>query len=196
MNYLHIIPTDIYIQIYKCIYDDCMKEVVSNFTVKRNTNYKDKLIRRIMNDDIWIYYTSLDMFNAVSLGIIGNACNMMGDIRETELIDEELYYLSKITEYNFRQYHYMILITELPENFKEASCIRMKLSYVDTPLYYLLKDFLTTWIELIYYTNKLVKEYVLINNLEMELDFFPLLRFEVVLENGYTVIVPCFEELY
>jgi hypothetical protein len=30
----------------------------------------------------------------------------------------------------------------------------------------------------------------------MELDFFPLLRFEVVLENGYTVIVPCFEELY
>lgn len=203
MNYLHIIPTDIYTQIYKYIYDDCMKDIVFSHNDKRNTKYKHKLIRRIMNDDIWIYYTSLEIFNAVSLGIVSDA----NDANETDLIDEELYYLSKITEYNLKMYHYDILITELPEKFKDASCIRMKLSNIDvllglniedtedniyTPLYYLFKECLTTWLELIYYTNKLLKEYLLLNDLE--LDFFTLYRFDTVIENGYTVIVPYFEE--
>ena len=62
------------------------------------------------------------------------------------------------------------------------------------PLYYLLNDFLTTWLELIYYTNKLLNEYLLIHNLTMNINFFQLDRFDTVIENGYMVIVPVFEE--
>ena len=42
----------------------------------------------------------------------------------------------------------------------------------------------------IYYTNKLVKEYLIVSNLDM--DMLPLYRFDTVIENGYTVIVPSF----
>ena len=189
MNYLHIIPTDIYTQIYKYIYDDCMKDIVFSHNDKRNRKYYNKMIRKIMNDDIWIHYTSLDIFNLVSLGISDD--NDRDDSDDYDYLDEEMYYLAKITENNFRRYHYNILITELPEIFKEATCIRMTLSLYDMPLYYLLKDFLTTWIELIYFTDKLVKEYLVLNNLEM--DMIPLYRFDTVIENGYTVIVPSFE---
>ena len=195
-NYLEIIPSDIYTQIYKHIYDDCMKDIVFSYNDKRNRNYKNKVIRRIINDDIWIHYTSLEIFNLVSLGIISdsdddaNADGVGSD--DTDYLDEEMYYLTKITEANFNRFHYNILITELPESFKEASCIRMALSYHNTqPLYYLLKDYITTWIELIYYTNKLVKEYLIVSNLDM--DMLPLYRFDTVIENGYTVIVPSFE---
>ena len=192
MNYLHIIPTDIYTQIYKYVYDDCMKDIVFSYNDKRNRKYYNKLIRKIMNDDIWIHYTSLDIFNIVSLGIVNDEGEDHGD---TDYIDEEFYYLTKITENNFKRYHYNILISELPDNVKEATCIRMTLPYYDTDdslsLYYLLKEFLTTWIELIYYTNKLLKEYLILNNLE--LDMIPLYRFDTVIENGYTVIIPSFE---
>jgi len=193
MNYLHIIPTDIYTQIYKYIYDDCMKDIVFSHNDKRNRKYYNKMIRKIMNDDIWIHYASLDIFNLTSLGIIGsNGSGSSGnEYGDSDYLDEEMYYLTKITENNFRRYHYNILITELPEIFKEATCIRMTLSLYDIPLYYLLKDFLTTWIELIYFTDKLVKEYLVLNNLEM--DMIPLYRFDTVIENGYTVIVPSFE---
>ena len=193
MNYLHIIPTDIYTQIYKYVYDDCMKDIVRSYNDKRNTKYKNKLIRKIMNDDIWIHYTSLDIFNHVSLGLLAES-NVDND-NDNDLLDEEMYYLTKITEYNFRMYHYSILITELPDVFKDASCIRITLLNDDdiVPLYYLFKDFITTWIELIYYTNKLVKEFLILNNLQM--DFFPLYRYDTVIENGYTVLVPYFEEL-
>jgi hypothetical protein len=194
MNYLHIIPTDIYTQIYKYIYDDCMKDIVFSHNDKRNRKYYNKMIRKIMNDDIWIHYASLDIFNLTSLGIIGNGSgdsNGGNDYGDSDYLDEEMYYLTKITENNFRRYHYNILITELPEIFKEATCIRMTLSLYDIPLYYLLKDFLTTWIELIYFTDKLAKEYLVLNNLEM--DMIPLYRFDTVIENGYTVIVPSFE---
>ena len=192
-NYLEIIPSDIYTQIYKYIYDDCMKDIVFSYNDKRNRNYKNKVIRRIINDDIWIHYTSLEIFNLVSLGIISdsdaNADGVGSD--DTDYLDEEMYYLTKITEANFNRLHYNILIAELPESFKEALCIRMALSYHNTqPLYYLLKDYITTWIELIYYTNKLVKEYLIVSNLDM--DMLPLYRFDTVIENGYTVIVPSF----
>ena len=191
-NYLEIIPSDIYTQIYKYIYDDCMKDIVNSYNDKRNRNYKNKVIRRIINDDIWIHYTSLEIFNLVSLGIIGNGDADGVGSDDTDYLDEEMYYLTKITAANFNRFHYNILITELPESFKEASCIRMALSYHNTqPLYYLLKDYITTWIELIYYTNKLVKEYLIVSNLDM--DMLPLYRFDTVIENGYTVIVPSFE---
>ena len=190
-NYLEIIPSDIYTQIYKYIYDDCMKDIVISYNDKRNSNYKNKVMRRIINDDIWIHYTSLEIFNLVSLGIIGDGDDN-GYADDTDYLDEEMYYLTKITEANFNRFHYNILIAELPESFKEASCIRMTVSYHNTqPLYYLLKDYITTWIELIYYTNKLVKEYLIVSNLDM--DMLPLYRFVTVIENGYTVIVPSFE---
>jgi hypothetical protein len=204
MNYLNIIPHDIYTQIYKYVYNDCMKEVVSSYNDKRNNKYKDKFFQNIINDNNRICYTYLDIFNPISFGIINNYENMEND---TDLLDEEIYYLSKITEYNFRKYHYNILINDLPDNFKEATCIRIKLSNIDIllgfddlddtiypPLYYLFKDFLTTWLELIYYTNKLLNEYLLINNLVFNVNFFPLYKFETIIENGYVVIVPFFEE--
>jgi len=204
MNYLNIIPHDIYTQIYKYVYNDCMKEVVSSYNDKRNNKYKDKFFQNIINDNNRICYTYLDIFNPISFGIINNYENMEND---TDLLDEEIYYLSKITEYNFRKYHYNILINDLPDNLKEATCIRIKLSNInillgfddldDTiypPLYYLFKDFVTTWLELIYYTNKLLNEYLLINNLVFNVNFFPLYKFETIIENGYVVIVPFFEE--
>ena len=168
-----------------------MKDIVFYYNDKRNRNYKNKVMRRIINDDIWIHYTSLEIFNLVSLRIIGNGDDN-GYADDTDYLDEEMYYLTKITEANFNRFHYNILIAELPESFKEASCIRMTVSYHNTqPLYYLLKDYITTWIELIYYTNKLVKEYLIVSNLDM--DMHPLYRFDTVIENGYTVIVPSFE---
>ena len=207
-----------------------MTELVNRARDKRNTKYKDKFLKAIMNEDVRLYYTSLEMFNMVSLGIIDededcdkyyagetgdadDACET-GETGETSEL-EELYYLSDITEYNFRKHHYDILITaELPENFKDATCIKMKLTNIDTllgfnegfhngddendnvyiPLYYLLEDFLTTWLELIYYTNKLLNEYLAINNIVINVNFFPLYRFDTIVENGYKVIVPFFEE--
>ena len=220
MSYLTIIPHDIYTLIYKYVYKDCMNELVKNANDKRNGKYKDKFIKTIINGDVRLYYTSLEMFNMVSLGIIGKdeKCEEYYESYESyesyeggEL--EELYYLSDITEYNFRKHHYDILITaELPENFKDATCIKMKLTNIDTllgfnegfnngdedniyiPLYYLLEDFLTTWLELIYYTNKLLNEYLAINNIVINVNFFPLYRFDTIVENGYKVIVPFFEE--
>jgi len=210
MNYLHIIPCDIYTQIYKYVYNDCMREVVSSYNDKRNNKFKDKYLAYIVNDENRIYYTSLEMFNLGSFGIINKYENYYNHyVDDDDMLDEELYYLSKITEYNFKKYHYNILITELPDNLKEATCIRLRLSNIDVllgfdtedpddiiypPLYYLLNDFLTTWLELIYYTNKLLNEYLLIHNLTMNINFFQLDRFETVIENGYIVIVPVFEE--
>lgn len=207
MSYLHILPYDIYTQIYKYVYNDCMKDIISTYKDKRNNKYKDKFIQNILNDDNMVYYTSLEIFNPISLGIVNDYESMEND---TDLLDEEIYYLSKITEFNFREYHYNILITELPDNLKEATCIRIKLSNIDIllgfddpndtndilypPLYYLFNDFITTWIELIYYTNKLLNEYLLIHNLAFDVNFFPLYKFETVIENGYVVIVPFFEE--
>lgn len=210
MNYLNIIPYDIYIQIYKFVYDDCMKEIIISYNDKRNNKYKDMFIQNILNDDNLIYYTSLEIFNPVSLGIINSFENCNKYYDNVDLLDEELYYLSAITEFNFRRYHFNILITELPDNLKDATCIRIKLSNIDillgiddpnntndiiyTPLYYLLNNFITTWLELIYYTNKLLNEYLLIHNIIMNVNFFPLYRFETIKENGYIVIVPFFEE--
>lgn len=207
MSYLHIIPYDIYTLIYKYVYNDCMKDIISTYKDKRDNKYKDKFIQNIINDDNMVYYTYLEIFNPISLGIVNDCENMEND---TDLLDEEMYYLSKITKFNFIRYHYNILITELPDNLKEATCIRIKLSNIDIllgfddpndtndilypPLYYLFNDFITTWIELIYYTNKLLNEYLLIHNLAFDVNFFPLYKFETVIENGYVVIVPFFEE--
>ena len=57
MNYLHIIPCDIYTQIYKYVYNDCMREVVSSYNDKRNNKFKDKYLAYIVNDENRIYYT-------------------------------------------------------------------------------------------------------------------------------------------
>jgi len=223
MSYLTKLPHDIYTLIYKYVYKDCMNELVKNAIDKRNVKYKEKFLNTIINGDMRLYYTSLEMFNMVSLGIIGKDENCEeyyedggggdGDSGGDSGELEELYYLSAITDYNFRKNHYHILITaELPENFKNATCIKMKLTNIDTllgfnegfnngdedniyiPLYYLLEDFLTTWLELIYYTNKLLNEYLAINNIVINVNFFPLYRFDTIIENGYKVIVPFFEE--
>ena len=220
MNYLHIIPHDIYIHIYKYVYGDCMKEIVSSFNDKRNNKFKDRFVQTILNDDIRVYYTTLEIFNTVSLGITSSTfattsstiatANMYYDDNGMDILDEELYYLSAITEFNFRNYHFNILTTELPDNLKEATCIRLRLSNIDillgfddpndtndmiyAPLYYLLNDFITTWLELVYYTNRLLNEYLLIHNLATNGAFFSLYRFDTVIENGYVVIVPIFED--
>lgn len=171
MNYLNIIPYDVYTLIYKYIYNDCIKELIIYNDNKRNNKYKNMFIKNIIN--------------------------------------EELYFLSDINVDNFTKYHYNILIEELPENFKEATCIKLKLSNIDLllgfdednnddnvyiPLYYILEDELKTWLELIYYTNKLFNEYLLINNLIINVNFFTLYRFDTVIENGFTVLVPYFDE--
>lgn len=209
MNYLNIIPYDVYTLIYKYIYNDCIKELTIYNDNKRNNKYKDMFIKNIINDENRIYYTSLEMFNLVSLGIINNNedSNKYYDDDTDEL--EELYFLSDINVDNFTKYHYNILIEELPENFKEATCIKLKLSNIDLllgfdednnddnvyiPLYYILEDELKTWLELIYYTNKLFNEYLLINNLIINVNFFTLYRFDTVIENGFTVLVPYFDE--
>ena len=210
MIYLNIIPHDIYTQIYKYVYSDCIKDLVITINNKRNSKYKDKFIKNIINDENRLYYTSLDMFNLVSLGIINNyeECEKYYESDTGEL--EELYYLSAINVSNFVKHHYRILITELPEHFKDATCIKLKLSNIEillgfdidnaddivyTPLFYLLKDELKTWLELIYYTNKLFNEYIFIHNLaSLNTNFFTLHKFDTIIENGYTVIVPYFEE--
>lgn len=227
MNYLHIIPHDIYIHIYKYVYGDCMKEIVSSFNDKRNNKFKDRFVQIILNDDIRVYYTTLEIFNVVSLGITSSsvattataataatatttAINMYYDDNGMDILDEELYYLSAITEFNFRNHHFNILTTELPDNLKEATCIRLRLSNIDillgfddpndtndmiyAPLYYLFNDFITTWLELVYYTNILLNEYLLIHNLATNGALFSLYRFDTVIENGYVVIVPIFED--
>ena len=96
MNYLNIIPHDIYIQIYKYIYNDCMKELIFILKNRRNNKYKYKLIKNIINDENRIYYTSLSIFNLVSLGIINNNdnCDEYYNNSFDEL--EDLYYLSEI----------------------------------------------------------------------------------------------------
>ena len=216
MSYLHIIPHDIYTHIYKYVYDDCMKDIVKTYKNKRDTNYKDRFVQSIITEENRLYYTSLEIFNAVSLGIT-NATVASGDRtiniyyeNNMDILDEELYYLSAITEFNFINYHYNILTTELPDNLKEATCIRMRLSNIDillgfddpndtvnnvyAPLYYLFNDFIATWLELIYYTNKLLNEYLLIHNITTNGAFFPLYGFDTVIENGYVVIVPIFED--
>ena len=58
----------------------------------------------------------------------------------------------------------------------------------------ILEDELKTWLELIYYTNKLFNEYLLINNLIINVNFFTLYSFDTVIENGFTVLVPYFDE--
>ncbi len=205
MNYLNLLPYDIYTQIYKYVYNDCMKELLSNNIVKRNNRYKDLFIKDIINYENRIYYTSLDIFNMVSLGIISSDENVDNyyDNNTEEL--EELYYLSDINIKNFLEHHYDILTTELPEDFQNATCIKMKLSNIsillgfDTediyiPLYYILEDELKTWLELIYYTNMLLNEYLLLNNIIINVDFFTLYRFDTIIENGFIVIVPFFDE--
>jgi hypothetical protein len=69
-----------------------MKDIVFSYNDKRNRNYKNKVMRRIINDDIWIHYTSLEIFNLVSLGIIGNGDDN-GYADDTDYLDEEMYYL-------------------------------------------------------------------------------------------------------
>lgn len=205
MNYLNIIPYDIYTQIYKYVYNDCMKELLSNNINKRNNRYKDLFIKDIINYENRIYYTSLNIFNMVSLGIITDNDNtdQYYDNNTEEL--EELYFLSDINIKNFLEHHYNILTTELPEDFKNATCIKVKLSNIsillgfDTediyiPLYYILEDELKTWLELIYYTNILLNEYLLVNNIIINVDFFTLYRFDTIVENGFIVIVPSFDE--
>jgi hypothetical protein len=141
----------------------------------------------------------------VSLGIISSDENVDNyyDKNTEEL--EELYYLSDINIENFLEHHYDILTTELPEDFQNATCIKVKLSNIsillgfDTediyiPLYYILEDELKTWLELIYYTNMLLNEYLLLNNIIINVDFFTLYRFDTIIENGFIVIVPFFDE--
>jgi hypothetical protein len=209
MNYLHIIPYDIYILIYKYIYNDCMKELIFVIKNKRENKYKYKFIKNILNDENKIYYTSLSIFNMVSLGIISknDKCEEIYYRNKTEEL-EELYYLSEININNFLQFHYNILITELPENFKDATCIKLKLSNIDVllgfeednedlvyfPIYYFLKDDLRSWLELIYYTNKLFTKFLLIHNLILNINFFTLYKFDTIIENSCIVIVPFFEE--
>ena len=205
MNYLNLLPYDIYTQIYKYVYNDCMKELLTNNIIKRNNRYKDLFIKDIINYENRIYYTSLDIFNMVSLGIISSDENVDNyyDKNTEEL--EELYYLSDINIENFLEHHYDILTTELPEDFQNATCIKVKLSNIsillgfDTediyiPLYYILEDELKTWLELIYYTNMLLNEYLLLNNIIINVDFFTLYRFDTIIENGFVVIVPFFDE--
>ena len=210
MNYLNIIPYDIYIQIYKYIYNDCMKELIYIIKNKRENKYKYKFIRNILNDENKIYYTSLSIFNMVSLGIINknDKCEDSYYRNKTEEL-EELYYLSEININNFIQFHYNILITELPDNFKDATCIKLQLSNIDIllgfehddnngfvyfPIYYFLKDDIRSWLELIYYTNKLFTKFLLIHNLIININFFTLYNFDTIIENGFKVIVPYFEE--
>jgi hypothetical protein len=189
-----------------------MKDIIRTYKDKRDTNYRDRFIQSITTDEIRLYYTTLDIFNAVSFGIANDGdTNMYYDDNGLDILDEEMYYLSAITEFNFRNHHFDILTTtELPDNLKEATCIRIRLSNIDillgfddpndtndivyAPLYYLFNDFIATWLELVYYTNKLLNEYLLINNLATNGALFPLYRFDTVIENGYTVIVPIFEE--
>ena len=205
MNYLNLLPYDIYTQIYKYVYNDCMKELLTNNIIKRNNRYKDLFIKDIINYENRIYYTSLDIFNMVSLGIISSDENVDNyyDKNTEEL--EELYYLSDINIKNFLEHHYDILTTELPEDFQNATCIKVKLSNIsillgfDTediyiPLYYILENELKTWLELIYYTNMLLNEYLLLNNIIINVDFFTLYRFDTIIENGFVVIVPFFDE--
>jgi len=205
MNYLNIIPYDIYTQIYKYVYDGCMQELIRNDITKKNNRYKEMFIKDIINYENRIYYTSLNIFNMVSLGIVADTDNtdQYYDNNTEEL--EELYYLSDININNFLQHHYDILTTELPEDFKNATCIKLKLSNIsillgfDTediyiPLYYILDDDLRTWLELIYYTNILLNEYLLLNNIIINVDFFTLYRFDTIIENGFIVIVPSFDE--
>ena len=205
MNYLNLLPYDIYTQIYKYVYNDCMKELLTNNIIKRNNRYKDLFIKDIINYENRIYYTSLDIFNMVSLGIISSDENVDNyyDNNTEEL--EELYYLSDINIKNFLEHHYDILTTELPEDFQNATCIKVKLSNIsillgfDTediyiPLYYILENELKTWLELIYYTNMLLNEYLLLNNIIINVDFFTLYRFDTIIENGFVVIVPFFDE--
>jgi len=206
MNYLNIIPYDIYTQIYKYVYNDCIKELIITLDNKRNNKYKDMFIKNIINDENRIYYTSLEMFNLVSLGIINKDEDSDKYYYDDTDELEELYFLSDINVDNFTKYHYNILIQELPENFKEATCIKLKLSNIDLllgfdednnvyiPLYYILEDELKTWLELIYYTNKLFNEYLAINNLIINVNFFTLYRFDTIIENGFTVLVPYFDE--
>jgi hypothetical protein len=208
MNYLNIIPYDIYTQIYKYVYNDCIKELIITLDNKRNNKYKDMFIKNIINDENRIYYTSLEMFNLVSLGIINKDENSDKYYDDTDEL-EELYFLSDINVDNFTKYHYNILIQELPENFKDATCIKLKLSNIDLllgfdednnednvyiPLYYILENELKTWLELIYYTNKLFNEYLAINNLIINVNYFTLYRFDTIIENGFTVLVPYFDE--
>jgi hypothetical protein len=189
-----------------------MKEIVRTYKDKRDANYKERFIQSIITDENRLYYTTLDIFNAVSFGIANDgAVNMYYDDNGLDILDEELYYLSAITEFNFRNHHFNILATtELPDNLKDATCIRIRLSNIDillgfddpndtndivyTALYYLFNDNIATWLELVYYTNRLLNEYLLIHNLATNGALFPLYRFETVIENGYTVIVPIFEE--
>lgn len=205
MNYLNIIPYDIYTQIYKYVYDGCMQELIRNDITKKNNRYKELFIKDIINYENRIYYTSLNIFNMVSLGIVADTDNtdQYYDNNTEEL--EELYYLSDININNFLEHHYNILTTELPEDFKNATCIKLKLSNIsillgfDTediyiPLYYILENDLRTWLELIYYTNILLNEYLLLNNIIINVDFFTLYRFDTIIENGFVVIVPSFDE--
>jgi hypothetical protein len=209
MNYLNLVPYDIYTQIYKYVYNDCIKEFIITLDNKRNNKYKDMFIKNIINDENKIYYTSLEIFNLVSLGIIDKDEDSDKYYYDDTDEMEELYFLSDINIDNFTKYHYNILIQELPENFKEATCIKLKLSNIDLllgfdednndnnvyiPLYYILENELKTWLELIYYTNKLFNEYLLINNLIINVNFFTLYRFDTIIENGFTVLVPYFDE--
>jgi len=182
-----------------------MQELIRNDITKKNNRYKELFIKDIINYENRIYYTSLNIFNMVSLGIVADTDNtdQYYDNNTEEL--EELYYLSDININNFIEHHYNILTTELPEDFKNATCIKLKLSNIsillgfDTediyiPLYYILENDLRTWLELIYYTNKLLNEYLLLNNIVINVDFFTLYRFDTIIENGFVVIVPSFDE--
>lgn len=118
MNYLNIIPYDVYTLIYKYIYNDCIKELIIYNDNKRNNKYKNLFIKNIINDENRIYYTSLEMFNLVSLGIINKDEDSDKYYYDDTDELEELYFLSDINVDNFSKYHYNILIAELPENFK------------------------------------------------------------------------------
>lgn len=207
-----MLPHDIYIHIYKYVYNDCLKELIDTINNKRNNKYKNKIIKNIINDEYRIYYTSLKIFNMKSLGIISNNDEESDKYYEDNSDElEELYFLLDINVDNFIKYHYNILIKELPENFKEATCIKLKFSNIDLllgfdidnnndnvyiPLYYILKNEIKTWLELIYYTNKLFNGYLLLNNLIINVNFFTLYRFDIITENGFTVLVPYFDENY
>jgi hypothetical protein len=166
-----------------------MKELIFVIKNKRENKYKYKFIKNILNDENKIYYTSLSIFNMVSLGIINknDKCEESYYKNKTEEL-EELYYLSEI-------------------NIKEATCIKLKLSNIDIllgfeedneliyfPIYYFLKDELRSWLELIYYTNKLFTKFLLIHNLIININFFTLYKFDTIIENGFTIIVPYFDE--
>ena len=146
--------------------DNKIKEYVHNSEGISGNPQRNYALTKITNPDTLLYYLDDDHILDPNLYKLLDNIDKYYDSNTGEL--EELYYMSEINVDNFAKYHYSILISELPQIFKDASCIKLKLSNIDIllgldaenddviyqPLFYILKDELRTWLELIYYTNK------------------------------------------